>query len=328
MWTTTTTEALRGSSRKSSIRRAVIFVFAAALVLAEESPAQQLFKYRDENGAWAYSDIPPENRDVELLELEIADDSAEVTLVRQDRSDGGVALLARSTYYSPVQIAFELTRMENLHEQTPQRGNRILPPRSETELLVARPKDQRAAMALQYSFEYLPGDPRATHSPPGGYRVPFAIASSHIVSQAYPSRVTHSDRSSWHAIDFAVPVGTDVYAARGGTVIEVASDFFESGQDLERDGSRANIVRILHDDGTMSLYAHLNWNSIRVRPGQAVARGEYIAESGNTGYSTGPHLHFVVQRNEGGALVSVPVSFAGPGGRLVDVGVGDKITAY
>ena len=93
-------------------------------------------------------------------------------------------------------------------------------------------------------------------------------------------------------------------------MVEVASDFFESGTDFAVDGPRANIVRVLHDDGTMALYVHLNWNTIRVVPGQEVRRGEYLADSGNTGFSTGPHLHFVVQRNEGGSLVSVPLQFA------------------
>ena len=57
----------------------------------------------------------------------------------------------------------------------------------------------------------------------------------------------------------------------------------------------------------MAIYAHLNWDSIRVRPGQIVKRGEYIADSGNTGVSSGPHLHFVVQRNAGLMHESLPI---------------------
>ncbi|MGI9257931.1 MAG: M23 family metallopeptidase, partial [Gammaproteobacteria bacterium] len=119
-----------------------------------------------------------------------------------------------------------------------------------------------------------------------------------------------------------------IHAARAGVVIDVASDFYQSGTDVEVDGPRANVVRVLHDDGTMSVYAHLNWNSIRVVPGQFVGRGEYIADSGNTGFSTGPHLHFAVQRNGDGSLLSVPVEFAGPGGSAVTLSSGDRPTAY
>ena len=88
------------------------------------------------------------------------------------------------------------------------------------------------------------------------------------------------------------------------------------------------MVRIYHDDGTMTLYAHLNWNSIRVVPGQRIRRREYIADSGNTGFSTGPHLHFVVQTNRDGSIVSVPVEFSDRDGRGIALHRGDQPTAY
>ena len=68
--------------------------------------------------------------------------------------------------------------------------------------------------------------------------------------------------------------------------------------------------------------------TVRVRPGQRVSRGEYIANSGNTGFSSGPHLHFVVLRNAGLKSESVPVSFAGPGGAAVTPRRGQALTAY
>jgi murein DD-endopeptidase MepM/ murein hydrolase activator NlpD len=124
-----------------------------------------------------------------------------------------------------------------------------------------------------------------------------------------------------------MPVGTAVHAAREGLVINVAHRFFRSGLALEvRD--EANFVQILHDDGTTAIYAHLQMDTIRVRPGQRVGRGEYIANSGNTGFSSGPHLHFVVIRNAGLRSESVPVTFAGPGGSSVAPRTGASLTAY
>ena len=128
--------------------------------------------------------------------------------------------------------------------------------------------------------------------------------------------------------DVAMPVGTDIYAARGGVVFDVAESNFRNGLDRDHDAPAANVVRILHDDGTYALYAHLNWNSIRVRPGDRVQRGEYIADSGNTGFSSGPHLHFAVIRNRGMKSESVPVRFAGVNSSVVVPATGSALTAY
>jgi murein DD-endopeptidase MepM/ murein hydrolase activator NlpD len=129
-------------------------------------------------------------------------------------------------------------------------------------------------------------------------------------------------------VDFAMPIGTDVFAARAGIVFDVAAGSFTGGTDRSRDLRHANVVRILHDDGTYAVYAHLNWNSIRVRVGDYVERGEYIADSGNTGYSSGPHLHFVVVRNSGMSVDSVPVQFAGADQSPIAAGTGRVLTAY
>jgi murein DD-endopeptidase MepM/ murein hydrolase activator NlpD len=124
-----------------------------------------------------------------------------------------------------------------------------------------------------------------------------------------------------------MPVGSAVHAAREGMVIDVSFRNFRTGTSPEL-RSEANYVQVLHDDGTSAVYAHLQMDTVRVRPGQRVARGEYIANSGNTGYSTGPHLHFVVLRNAGLRSESVPVAFAGPGGASVPPRSGRQLTAY
>ncbi len=59
----------------------------------------------------------------------------------------------------------------------------------------------------------------------------------------------------------------------------------------------------------MSLYAHLELEKAQVYPGLAVTTGQLIGYSGNTGYTTGPHLHFAVQINRGLELASVPFTF-------------------
>lgn len=308
-----------------------IGVALAALIVAAApaAQAQRLFKYQDANGTWVFTDRQPETEQrYEAQTIERTFERPEVRLFEQTGSGGDIALIAQNTFYAPIQLAFRLTQMENVAASTPRDGFKVLPPRSETQLLVIRRAQPNVEMRINYDFQFLPGQPGAEHKPERPYRLPYALASEVRVSQAYPDTMTHGDQSANQAIDFVMPIGTNVFAAREGVVIEVASDFFENGTNMSVDGPRANVVRVLHSDGTMSVYGHLNWNSIRVKPGQRVARGEYLADSGNTGFSTGPHLHFVVQRNKGGALESVPIEFTGAGGVPITVHTGERHVAY
>ncbi|MFI9586491.1 M23 family metallopeptidase [Streptomyces sp. NPDC052236] len=101
--------------------------------------------------------------------------------------------------------------------------------------------------------------------------------------------------------DFAVPVGTKVAAASGGTVVK-------SGPGGAGDGAAyGNAVVIKHDNNTYTQYAHLS--RVDVYPGQTVKTGQKIALSGNTGNSSGPHLHFEVRTNANYGSSIDPVKF-------------------
>ena len=313
---------------RTSIACGLMVATIAAALTGQSASAQRLYKYQDESGAWVFTDRKPDaGQRYEENELKRSFEPPSVT-VTEDPFAGGSRLIANNGYHAPVQIVFQLQDTVNVAADTPVGGDLVLDPRSTKELLTVLPADPSQPSSFRYRFQYLPGDPRARHRPTELYRLPFALAKTFPVSQAYPDQLTHTDPASHYAIDFVMPIGSGVYAARGGVVMEVASQYFRSGTLLERDGPRANVVRILHDDGTLGLYAHLNWGAIRVVPGQRVRQGEYIADSGNTGFSTGPHLHFAVQRNGGGRLLSVPVRFKGPGGAAASVASGDAPMAY
>lgn len=313
-----------------SIRNACAGTLVALALVAAAGPAsaQKLFKYRDANGVWVFTDRQPEgDQRYETAKVERSFEKPDVRLLRQE-TEQGITLYAQNTYYAPVQLGYRITNAENVASATQLSGLQMLPARGQTTLIEVGKADPSALLTFDYEYQFIPGDPKAQHRPDRPYRFPFGKASTFAVSQAYPDVITHRDPSSQYAIDFVMPIGTHIYAARSGRVIEIASDFFEAGVNAGVDGPRANVVRVLHDDGTMSLYGHLNWNSIRVVPGQKIDRGQYIADSGNTGFSTGPHLHFVVQRNRGGGILSVPIEFEGSGGAAVTVRTGERYTAY
>ena len=106
----------------------------------------------------------------------------------------------------------------------------------------------------------------------------------------------YSDGKLHRAIDLRAAVGTPVYAAEDGTVDWVQA---WDGHSTSGDQSYGNLVRIRHTDYNggklQTLYAHLKES--KVKYGQAVKEGELIGYSGNTGNSTGPHLHFEVRLN-------------------------------
>jgi murein DD-endopeptidase MepM/ murein hydrolase activator NlpD len=147
------------------------------------------------------------------------------------------------------------------------------------------------------------------------YRLPYGDSVSYSVLQGYGSRLSHRG-PEYYTVDFGMPEGTLVYSAREGTVVNI-EDRFNLSCWLSDCGRYANFVEIEHPDGTIGKYFHLQQNSVLVEPGQWVGRGEPIARSGDTGYSTTPHLHFGVYRTSGdGEAQSIAVRFAVRGGMI------------
>lgn len=106
-----------------------------------------------------------------------------------------------------------------------------------------------------------------------------------ITSGFGPRNAPTAGASTYHqGIDISVPIGTPVYASKAGTVIKATNGTKEG-----------NYIMIDHGDGFQTIYCHLS--SIAVSSGQVVSQGEVIGYSGNTGVSSGPHLHFGIKYN-------------------------------
>jgi hypothetical protein len=140
--------------------------------------------------------------------------------------------------------------------------------------------------------------PSAASSP---YRLPWVAGVTRVCCQGNRGIVSHRKWEEF-AYDFAMPVGSDVRAARGGTAVKV---------DVEHDGNgfaaKNNFLVVDHGDGTFAWYFHLRQGGAYVEPGQRVRQGEPVAASGNVGSSLLPHLHFqVTDANH----VLQPVTFA------------------
>ncbi len=166
--------------------------------------------------------------------------------------------------------------------------------------------------------ELVPGAPFDTVPEDLDYYPPFARGETFPISQGIDDDQTHADPANRYAVDIVMPLDTPVLAARGGIVMETEARHSDNGRKDLRLLDEANFVRVLHEDGTMAIYAHLQQYSVRVEPGMKIPAGHWIGNSGNSGYSSGPHLHFVVQMNIGMALESLPLRFRRPEGGVMD----------
>jgi murein DD-endopeptidase MepM/ murein hydrolase activator NlpD len=163
----------------------------------------------------------------------------------------------------------------------------------------------------------------ADHDDSYSYRLPYGDGVSFSVLQAYGSRLSHRG-SEYFTVDFQMEEGTPVLSAREGTVIAL-EDGFSDACWVENCGQLANFVVVLHADGTTGEYFHLQAGSVVVQSGQFVARGTLLARSGNTGYSTTPHLHFGVYRAaKDGRSQSVAVRFRTRDASAVELRAGGR----
>jgi murein DD-endopeptidase MepM/ murein hydrolase activator NlpD len=162
------------------------------------------------------------------------------------------------------------------------------------------------------------GDPNANPNERFAYSPPVPVDSVFAIAQGFNGSFSHSGEGNRYAIDIGMPIGTGIRAARGGSIVVVKDAYADVGGSVENRG-QTNAIYILHDDGTFGVYAHLRRGSALVRPGQRVQMGQLIAQSGNSGYSTGPHLHFAVLRNAGLKWQSIPFLFASPYGAMKPV---------
>lgn len=297
---------------------------AACLAAAQ---SQSAYRFRDANGQWVFTDRTAGDTAAggAPLSLTHQPDGLHADIERVDLGSS-TRLVAVNDCLCVVTLRAWIEQSDLAQIPAGLSYQATLQPGASRTLVEARRADG-AKGQLQFSWRRALGAPEAVHSPSRPYRAPFALGATFLVSQAYPTRVTHVTPDSLYAVDIALPDGTPVYAARAGTVINVRHDSF-SGAPLPAMLDQANVVEILHEDGTIAVYAHLHWDSIRVRIGQRLQLGEYLANSGNTGFTTGPHLHFAVWRNTGSADVSVPLQFAGPGGVAVTPATAQPLTAY
>lgn len=261
----------------------------------------EIFKFQDKQGKWHFSDKKPKSADSSSLEEihyqsnQVAKTSPFLDIELKDKQRN---YIANNPLLAPIQAFLFDTK----HNQI--LANKVMDPSSSLTLYTENIKIQNQ----DTYFTYVIGKP-ISNVPEALILPPFTGYKPMRVSQAFHGKFSHHTQPSLYAIDIGMPIGTKITAVKEGLVLSSKDDYPIAGVSSPFFLDKANIVTILHDDGTYAVYAHLLLGGVKVKVGQRVNAGEVIALSGNTGYSTGPHLHFVMRYNHQGKPKSFPFKF-------------------
>jgi murein DD-endopeptidase MepM/ murein hydrolase activator NlpD len=294
-----------------------LLILCGLLIIAPGAMALTIYKYTDANGVVTYTDQAAPGAQVFVFRDRMVERLDNQVKLETKKHEAGETLLVRNDLYAPVQIELRLNDVENAVGAPAKPINWVLPPRSAIRLATLARRDPSKPLSYTPKLRYALGDPRLVPTQ-NKYPLPWRGGPFRL-TQGANGQYSHFTPKGRYAMDIAMPEGTSIVAARGGVVVKT-----ENRQSGRGNNPSGNYVRILHDDGTMGVYLHLMKGSVSVVEGQRVAAGSFIARSGNTGNSTGPHLHFVVQRNVGLALESIPFDFSRPVNSLPNFAVGGE----
>jgi murein DD-endopeptidase MepM/ murein hydrolase activator NlpD len=224
----------------------------------------------------------------------------------------GQVVMAQNNGDAPILATVQLKNPVNAVVDHPSPIEVVVKPKERLPIATIHSADAGQKFKIAISYKFSIGDPWAIHDPAATYRLPFQDGQTTMVGQVAGGRIsTHTDSSSRFAVDFVVPIGTPVLAARSGRVVDIDQGYTVGGNDPKL---KPNHILILHEDGTLGIYSHMSPYHMTVSFGQRVEAGTLIGYSGNTGYSSGPHLHFAVLVNDHSAdgsanYHSVPATF-------------------
>ena len=291
-------------------------LFATMLATTASADAARLYSWKDRYGVNQYGDRPPAADELPASDVIVSrfrNPSGGLVRLRLQDKAGHYQAWADNLLHGPVQVMLRFKRGAQVLSTPALPASATLPAHRSMRIATIT-TDPIHGDDFELVLDALPGDPAAKPQD-YDYRLPFEYALVRV-DQGPGGAFSHNDPQNRYAVDFALAEGTPIVAVREGVVMQVESDFDKAGLNREKYGGRANFIRIVHADGSMAVYAHLQPEGVQVRAGQRVRKGQRIGLSGNTGFSTAPHLHFVLQVNAGMRLQSIPFRMFGPLGEL------------
>lgn len=202
--------------------------------------------------------------------------------------EGKTVVFADNNEFCPVSVVMR-TELENMKSSL--KGIYVLvPPQTKrfvvTEISVINIK-KKFNFKYQNSF-YLGDIDLKKYDINYPYELPYKQGEAYIIGQGYNGKISHQNE---FALDFTMPIGTEILASRDGIIVDVQDKNTETCTN-KACAEFNNFIVIYHQDGTFAEYTHIDTNSALVKKGDVVKTGDKIALSGNIGWSSGPHLHF------------------------------------
>lgn len=202
-----------------------------------------------------------------------------------------------NTLFCPIRIGFSDLQLQYVSDSV------TIPAKTDTTvffLLPDRPLNPNISM----------GDVKKVIHPDPVMTLPFPKGRTYRIMQGYDGSFSHNDIGSRFAIDFDLQINDTICSADDGYVVGVISDYRYGGKTREWKPF-SNFITVYHpDNGLYTQYVHLVQHGAYVKVGDSVTRGQPIGQSGITGYTDEPHLHFNVLRPlAGGQFESIPIEF-------------------
>lgn len=216
----------------------------------------------------------------------------------------------------PVTVGLTFRTLSNLRPPAEDTVRHIVPPHSSVTVPL-RAIRQGTPVHADIAISIDLGASETQPDPDFVYAVPFGGSARRPLIQGFAGEGSHL-ASMQYSLDFGMPRGTPVLAAREGVVLYLQDGFRAGGTDpalLER----ANLVVVAHGDGTMGSYGHLA-PGLEVAVGDTVQEGELLGWSGRTGFAGQPHLHFHVGvRMLGEPGRTIPIQMRDRDGERIDL---------
>lgn len=232
-----------------------------------------------------------------------------------EKTANGYAIYATNGEFCEMSAAVQFG-LKNLISTQGNHKVFIIPAKSKKHLiteLIIHKKNKSYGYNINYS-SCLGNSTLTTYDKNYPYFLPYQTNASYNVHQGYNGRFSHQSKN---ALDFNMPVGTGVYAIREGIVVKVIEKH-NKGCKKPSCVSYGNYILIYHNDGTFASYVHLKKNGAIVNKGDPVEKGQLIGYSGNTGWSSGPHLHLQVHLQKIKKRVTLKTKFLTGNGKQLE----------